>query len=663
MRFLSGIFVSIFIGLFTLAASAHAGIFQQTPTPAPPVGIPSIAAGFGFVLAEPRLGAFNLGQVSSGDPIVVVGVNETLDWYYIRTQELIYGWIQAETTQLAPDRMSQLVILPAPDPGNFGGRRNVALGCGQVELGYTSAPIYLLWRMGAATREQVEQIADSTTFTIRLNDLELIGAPNYPENRLTPERYGDLVGITWRFPLGVLPPGTYTISHDYTLNTELDESVEVGLDGQSSLPSGTSICQIVVAPPTDFTAAPIPTERMTTDENLLAETFADNTRDWQPSPTFFAEAEGGLSVENGVMTLEVASLPIMQSDIFLHTVLPEKTPYLDLAAQVDVLSRTPEGAFTADLWLRAAENATSGYVFRLNPNTQEYSLSLRLNDSWLDDLIPPTQSDLINPTESNQLGAVILGSQLDLYINGTLVNSVRDTRIAGGTILLSVTAYEGEALPAIAAFDNLMLSNEIGLVFAEVAQALTSTPRPTDTATPTVTPIPTDTPVPTHTPTPTNTATYTATFTATPSATQTPSLTSTLPPSLTYTASPTATLTSTPTATFTPTATLTPTPVVIANVAVAQGGIEVFPLPDRASGRLFAAVRTDFAPYIAGRTADSQWIYLYYLEGDTLVGAWAFTRQLNITPEQVATLSIIDPQNPPPVPILPFTEQAERPGR
>lgn len=450
-----------------LMAAASFGVGGQDMQPIFPE-IAAVAAGFDFVLAAPDLGALQEDSIVSGESLSVLAVDPTLTWYYIRTQNFVHGWVRAESVVISEADLRKLVIIPAPAPGSFAGRRNVALTCGRVELAYTSAPIYLVWRVGSDTREGVQRIADTVALSLRFNEQQIPGAPTYPEMRLDVQRYSQnptRYGVTWRIPLGVLPPGVYNITHTFSVSP--DSSDNVYLD--SYVAGEPATCQIVVNVPENYALMP-----------------------------FFVES-------------------------------------------------TPTATFT------------------------------------------PTDTPTAIPTFT-----------------------------------------------------------------------LTASYTPTFTPTFTYSPIPTDTPTttPTSTYTPSNTAT--ATPTNTPTHTPTPTYTSTATPTLTFT--PTNTPTVTASSTSTPS--LTPTRAVFAEIAVAVSGIEVYALPNRRSGRLFAAFQTDFAPYVAGRTADSQWVYLYYFdEGQVLKEGWAAARQLVLTPEQIAVLEIIDPQNPPPLPTLPYNAAADRPGR
>lgn len=100
----------------------------------------------------------------------------------------------------------------------------------------------------------------------------------------------------------------------------------------------------------------------------------------------------------------------------------------------------------------------------------------------------------------------------------------------------------------------------------------------------------------------------------------------------------------------------------IENVLTAPGGIEVFPLPSRDSGRVFAAAGTSlFAPHVAGRNAAGDWVYIYYFDESELKAGWTRVRNLVLTEAQVAGLPVIDPNNPPELPSLLFNPDASRP--
>jgi hypothetical protein len=98
----------------------------------------------------------------------------------------------------------------------------------------------------------------------------------------------------------------------------------------------------------------------------------------------------------------------------------------------------------------------------------------------------------------------------------------------------------------------------------------------------------------------------------------------------------------------------------ILNVAVKQSGIEVFPEPDRSSGREFAA-SGDFAPHVAGRNEDGTFIYIYYFDSG-LQDGWSPVNQFAaLTDQEIDGLAVIDPDSPPDLPNLPYDQHAARP--
>ena len=90
------------------------------------------------------------------------------------------------------------------------------------------------------------------------------------------------------------------------------------------------------------------------------------------------------------------------------------------------------------------------------------------------------------------------------------------------------------------------------------------------------------------------------------------------------------------------------TGVIIENVAT-RGGLEVFPEPNRTSGRIFAA-SANFAPHVAGINANEDWLFLLYLDNGVVVAGWSPRSQIVLTNEEVVSLTVINIQNMPTLP-------------
>ena len=84
--------------------------------------------------------------------------------------------------------------------------------------------------------------------------------------------------------------------------------------------------------------------------------------------------------------------------------------------------------------------------------------------------------------------------------------------------------------------------------------------------------------------------------------------------------------------------------------------------PSSDTSLLFETV-TGFAPHIAGRVADSAWLFLYYAEGQNWGYAWVEAGRTNLSAEQIASLPEVNPNSLPPAPAnLTLNEAVQRPG-
>ncbi len=108
-----------------------------------------------------------------------------------------------------------------------------------------------------------------------------------------------------------------------------------------------------------------------------------------------------------------------------------------------------------------------------------------------------------------------------------------------------------------------------------------------------------------------------------------------------------------------------PTPLPVTEVAnsnnlmtvLTKASFEIYAEPTTTSERLVAAADS-FSPYIAGVNTDLGWAYIYFFTVEGLRGGWIRSTRLNIEENVLASLPIIDPQNPPLLPVLDYNEQA-----
>jgi serine/threonine protein kinase len=163
----------------------------------------------------------------------------------------------------------------------------------------------------------------------------------------------------------------------------------------------------------------------------------------------------------------------------------------------------------------------------------------------------------------------------------------------------------------------------------EIAQKPSETPSSTPSDTPTTTSTPTDSPTATSSPTVTNSPSPTLSPTNSPTATDSP------------TATLTATITLQPSRTPLPTNTPSPSPYPLLRNVKTTGVVLVYAQPDTSSTRL-VTTSEQFEPYVAGRNADGTWLYIFYFNLGELARGWVAVESLEIDPEAVAGLGVID---------------------
>lgn len=107
---------------------------------------------------------------------------------------------------------------------------------------------------------------------------------------------------------------------------------------------------------------------------------------------------------------------------------------------------------------------------------------------------------------------------------------------------------------------------------------------------------------------------------------------------------------------LTETPSLTPNPTVLLSVAT-KSSFEIYDQPTTSSERLVAAAEA-FSPYVAGANADYRWVYIYFFTPQGMQDGWIRSTRMNLDEATLNSLPIIDPNNPPSLPILTYDEDA-----
>ena len=92
--------------------------------------------------------------------------------------------------------------------------------------------------------------------------------------------------------------------------------------------------------------------------------------------------------------------------------------------------------------------------FQIDPTLQQYSLQYLKNGEWQDNLIDYTTSAYISPAGSNSLAIGRQGKTINLYMNGTLIDSVNANPITNGYVIFGAGNTE-DVETAVGTLDDL----------------------------------------------------------------------------------------------------------------------------------------------------------------------------------------------------------------
>ena len=158
------------------------------------------------------------------------------------------------------------------------------------------------------------------------------------------------------------------------------------------------------------------------ESNLISEDFSSNEREWG-----LYYPQGKLEIINGKL--------ILQSNIEQRYVIAKsrefdflKEPYY---VQADFTTDVNE-SFAYGLIFGFGDSLETYYMFEVVPRTG-YSHLLKYNTGKWEELVPFTQSIVRPYPETNTLSVYFDGGEIELYINGDLVNSVSDRKFFRST--------------------------------------------------------------------------------------------------------------------------------------------------------------------------------------------------------------------------------------
>jgi len=180
---------------------------------------------------------------------------------------------------------------------------------------------------------------------------------------------------------------------------------------------------------------------------VIADTFDSNKNKWVVKPSDDEYASFTFTVADGKYTWDATA-----HKSFINWVNIGKKTLSDFYISLDV--KQSEGPDTTDYGVIFREDSNSNlYYFGINGQGQ-YMLFLR-NTDW-STLIDPTQSDLIQPGETNRITVIGEGSHFTFFINNQYLTEITDDTLPKGTSGLAVE-LAAENDHAVLEFDNLEL--------------------------------------------------------------------------------------------------------------------------------------------------------------------------------------------------------------
>lgn len=283
----------------------------------------------------------------------------------------------------------------------------------------------------------------------------------------------------------------------------------------------------------------------------------------------------------------------------LFTTVPVDEPYDDFTLVVDGGSSS-QGVFGYAVVFRADEEGNNGYVFSIDPRSRLYRLRMVVDGEW-SDILRPRMSPSINTGTQNTIVVEADGKDFTFSVNDDVIARADDETFSSGLILFAATTSSESEVPITVSFDNLEITRGTGGNTAASDSDDADSDEDSDEDTD-------------------------------ETAGDAGGGLGEAPESL------------------------------VECVLIGSSGIEVYPEPDRSSGRVFAAAgQSLFAPHVAGRTADGGWLYFYYFdEGEPMAG-WARAIQIPLSDEDYDVIEIINPNNVPDLPRVPYDTCAERP--
>ena len=231
------------------------------------------------------------------------------------------------------------------------------------------------------------------------------------------------------------------------------------------------------APPVP-SPAPSQTPPPSSQKSLFEDNFSNSGSGWRAGSDEYSVK----AYENGEYSMlsKKANQLVWQS-------CPSIESQKDFTVEVDFRKLSGESDHAAGIAFRHQDDNNYYRCYLRSDGT--YSIGKKFQGTWYTFKDWTKSTYIKTGTGTNRLKVVCNGAQIEIYINGYKLDTVNDSSIASGSILLAVADWETSG--AHYHFDNFKLYS--GAV-TSTTPAPATTPPPAPTPTPTLTPTPTTSP-------------------------------------------------------------------------------------------------------------------------------------------------------------------------
>lgn len=198
--------------------------------------------------------------------------------------------------------------------------------------------------------------------------------------------------------------------------------------------------------PTSIVAPKLPSV-----EKSFIENFNNNDNDWPNKDFSLSLSSGKRTIAGGVYTVSTTAKESVYNYFY-----PDADIATNFETSVDGKLVSTDSDASFGLVMKIDEDTDALYLFSIAPESQDYKF-LYFDGTDSTRLINWTVDNSIKKTGVNNIKVVCLNNTYYFYINGTLVNSIKNSGITSGYIGLATELFE-ENVSSTVEFDNFRIN-------------------------------------------------------------------------------------------------------------------------------------------------------------------------------------------------------------